>query len=117
MPQIALVSDQHDDDVGVGMVAQLLEPPGDVLVGLVLADIVDKEGTDSTTVVSGSDGAVALLTGGIPDLRLDGLGVDLDRTSRELDADGGLRIKVELVASETAEKVGLSDARVSDQHN
>lgn len=73
MPQIALVSDQHDDDVGVGMVAQLLEPPGDILVGLVLADVVNEEGTDSATVVSGCDGAVTFLTSSIPNLSLDGL--------------------------------------------
>lgn len=117
MPQIALVSDQHNDDVGVGMVAQLLEPPGDILVGLVLADIVNEKGTDSATVVCGCDGAVALLAGSIPDLGLDGLGVNLDRPGRELDADGRLRVQVELVTGETAEKVGLSDARVSDQDN
>lgn len=30
-PQITLVSDQHNYDVGVRMVAQLLQPPLDVL--------------------------------------------------------------------------------------
>lgn len=115
--QIALVADEHDDNVGVGVVAQFLEPPGDVLVGLVLADIVDEEGADSTTVVGRGDGAVTLLAGGIPNLCLDGLGVDLDRPGGELDADGRLGVEVELVASESAEQVGLSDARVSDQHH
>lgn len=51
MPQIALVSNQHDDDVGVGMVTQLLQPPRYVLVSLVLADVVDEQGADSATVV------------------------------------------------------------------
>lgn len=115
MPQIALVSDQHDDDVGVGMVAKLLEPPGDVLVGLVLADVVDEEGANGTAVVGGGDGAVALLARGIPDLGLDGLGVDLDRPRGELDADGGLGVDVELVSRETAQQVGFTDARISDQ--
>lgn len=40
--QITLVSNQHDDDIGVGVIPQLLEPSRDVLVGLVLADIVDE---------------------------------------------------------------------------
>ena len=115
MPQIALVSDQHDDNVGVGMVPELLEPPGHVLVGLVLADVVDEQGADGASVVGGGDGAVALLAGGIPDLGLDGLGVDLDGAGRELDADGRLRVDVELVAGESAQQVGLSDAGVSDQ--
>lgn len=51
MSQIALVSDEHDDNVAVGMVAKLLQPPRDVLVGLMLADIVDEEGTDGAAVV------------------------------------------------------------------
>lgn len=54
------------------------------------------------------------MSGCIPDLGLDGLGVDLDRSSRELNADGGLGIDVELVARESTQQVGLSDARVSD---
>lgn len=92
MPQIALVSHQHDDDVGISMVAQLLQPPRDVLVGLVLADIVDEQGADSSPVVGGGDGAVPLLASGIPDLCLDGLGVDLDGSGGELDADGRLGV-------------------------
>jgi hypothetical protein len=115
MPQIALVSDQHNDNVGIGMVPELLEPPGHVLVGLVLADVVDEQGADGSTVVSRGDGAVALLASCIPDLGLDGLGVDLDGAGRELDSDGGLGVDVELVAGESAQKVGLSDAGVSDQ--
>jgi hypothetical protein len=115
VPQIALVPNQHNDDVGVGMVAKLLEPPGDVLIGLVLADVVDEEGADGTAVVGGGDGAVALLASCIPDLGLDGLGVDLDRPRGKLNADGGLGVDVELVSCETAEQVGFTDARISDQ--
>lgn len=92
MSQIALVSDQHDDNVGVSVVPQLLQPSGDVLVGLVLADVVNKEGTDSATVVGRRDGAISLLTGRIPNLRLDGLGVDLNRSRSELDTDCRLRV-------------------------
>lgn len=71
MSQIALVPNQHNDNVGVGMVPQLLEPSCDVLVGLVLADVVNEESADSTSVVGGSDGAVSLLASGIPNLGLD----------------------------------------------
>ena len=115
MPQIALVSNQHDDDVRVSVVAQLLQPPCDVLVRLVLADVVDKQRADSATVVGGCDGAVSLLAGGIPNLRLDGLRIDLDGPRGKLDADGRLGVKVKLVAGETTQKVGFTNARVSDQ--
>lgn len=117
MPQIALVADKHDDDVGVGVVSQLLQPSRDILVGLVLADVVDKKGTDGTTVVGRGDGTIALLAGGIPDLCLDGLGINLDRAGGELDADGRLGVQVELVASESTQQIGFSDSRVSNQHH
>lgn len=117
MAQIALVSNQHDYYVGVGMVPQLLEPPGHVLVGLMLADVVDEQGPDGSAVVGRSDGAVALLACRVPDLSLDGFGVDLDGAGGELDADGRLGVEVELVAGESTKQVGLSDTRVSNQHH
>ena len=82
------------------MIAQLLQPPRDVLVGLVLADVVDEQGADGAAVVGGGDGAVALLAGRVPDLRLDGLAVDLDAARCEFDADGGFAVEVEFVAGE-----------------
>ena len=117
VPQIALVPHQHYDNVAVGVVSELFQPPRHVLEGLVLADIVDEQGSDGAAVVGGGDGSIALLAGGVPDLRLDGLRVDLDAAGGELDADGGLGVEVELVARESREKVGLADARVSDQHH
>jgi hypothetical protein len=51
MPQIALVSHQHDDDIRVRVVPQLLQPPGYILVRLVLADVVDEQGADRSAVV------------------------------------------------------------------
>lgn len=117
MAQITLVTNKHDDNVGVGVVAQLLEPSRDILVCLVLADIVDEEGTNGATVVGGGNGTVSFLAGGIPNLCLDGLGVDLDGARGEFDTDGGLGVEVELVAGESAEKVGFTNTRVSDQND
>lgn len=117
MSQIALVSDQHDNDVCIGVISQLFQPPRNVFICLVLADIVDKKGADRTTVVCGSDGTVTLLTGCIPDLRLDGFGVNLDRSGGKLDTDSRLGVEVEFVSSESAEKIGLSNTRVSNQDN
>ena len=110
MPQITLVTDQHDDDVRVGMVPELFQPPRDVLVCLVLADVVDEECSNSATVVGRCDGAVSLLTRRIPNLRLDGFGVHLDRPCSKFDTDGRLRVEIELVAGESAQKVGFTDA-------
>lgn len=110
MPQIALVTHEHDNDIRVGMVAQFFQPPRHILVCLVLANIIDKQRSHCTAVVCGRDGAVPLLACGIPDLSLDGLGVDLDGSGSELDTDGRLRVEVELVAGESAQQVGFTDA-------
>lgn len=87
MSQIALVSDQHDDNVGVGVVAKLFQPPVHIFVGLVFGDIINQESTDGTTVVCRGNCAVPFLTSGIPNLSLDGLGVNLDRAGRKLDTN------------------------------
>ena len=40
--EIALVADEHNDDVRVGVVAELLQPPRDVDVRRMLGDVVDE---------------------------------------------------------------------------
>ena len=70
---------QHDDDVGVGVVPELPEPPLDVLVCEVLGDVVDEERAHGPPVVGGGDGAVPLLPRRVPDLGLDGLPVNLEQ--------------------------------------
>lgn len=117
MPQIALVSHQHYYDICVGMVPQLLQPSRHVLVSLVLADIVHEEGADGATVIGGGDGAIALLAGSIPDLGLDSLVVDLDAARGKLHTDGGLAVKIELVARETREQVGFSNTAVTYEYD
>lgn len=42
MPQITLVPHQHDYDVGISMIPEFLQPPLNILVCLVFADIVDE---------------------------------------------------------------------------
>lgn len=117
MSQIALVSDQHDHDVGISMVPQLLQPPVDILVGLMFANVVYEESPDRTTVVSRRDGPVPFLTSSIPNLSLNRLGIHLDRPGSELDSDGGLGVQVELVPGETTQQVGFTNAGVTNQHH
>jgi len=97
------------------MVPELLEPPRDVYVGLVLCDVVNEEGADCPSVVCRGDGSVSLLTSSVPNLRLYGLAIDRDGACRKLNPDGRLGLEVELVPREAREKVGLSDARVTDE--
>ena len=52
MLEITLVADEHDDNVGVGMVPEFLQPPHHIGVRGMLGDIVHQQRTDCTTVVS-----------------------------------------------------------------
>ena len=87
MLQIALVSHQHYHNVRIGVISQLFQPPLDILVSLMLANVIDQESADGTPVVGRCDGTVSLLACGVPDLSFDGFGVDLDGAGRKLDAD------------------------------
>ena len=51
MLQIALVADEHDHDVRVRVVTELLQPPRYVHVCCVLGDVVDEECTYCAAVV------------------------------------------------------------------
>lgn len=77
MPQIGLVAHQHDDNILVGMVAQLPQPPFHILVRQMLGDVVDEQGTHGAAIIGRGDGAVALLSGRIPDLRFNCFPIDL----------------------------------------
>ena len=96
------------------MVPQLLQPPGHILVGLMLADVVDQQSPNGAAVVGRGDCSIAFLPGRVPDLGLDGLAVDADGTGCKLDADCRFGVEVEFVTGEPAEQVGLPNSRVSD---
>ena len=87
MLQIALVSDQHDNDIAVCMIPQLLQPPRHILIRLVLADVVNEKCSNSAAIVRRGDGTITLLTSSIPDLSFDCFGINLDAAGGELDAD------------------------------
>lgn len=58
MLQIALVSDQHDHDVGVRMVAEFLQPTVHVLVRRMFGNVIHEQGSDSASVVTALRGSV-----------------------------------------------------------
>jgi hypothetical protein len=75
--EVGLVADEHDGGVGVGVVAELLEPPLHVLEGRGLGHVVDQERAHRAAVVGARDRPVALLPGRVPDLRFDRLAFHL----------------------------------------
>lgn len=103
-------------DVHKELTGELIEPALDAIEGSPTTNIVNNKRTDSAAIVSGSDGPEALLAGGVPDLGLDLLAVDIDDLGLELHSNGGLGVLVELVASEPPEQVRLPHRRVPNQH-
>lgn len=63
------------------------------------------------------DGTVPFLTSGIPNLSFDGFVFDRDGSGSEFDTNSGFGFEVELVTSETREKIGFTDTGVSDKNN
>ena len=51
MAQVTFISDEHDDDLLVGVVAQLLQPTLDAIKRHMLANIVDQQGTHGSAIV------------------------------------------------------------------
>jgi len=70
-----------------------------------LGDVVNYDSAVCVAVVHGSQGLVAFLTCGIPDLELDsGCVIKSDRLGEESSADGGFPVVVELILDEAEDE-------------
>ena len=114
---VALVSDKDAGDVVGGVLLDLVHPVLDRGEALAVSDVVSYDDTVSALVVGRGDGLEALLAGGVPDLQLDGLSVDLDSTDLEVNANSGHEVVCEHVVSETEQQGGLADTGVADQEH
>ena len=63
---VALISDQNADDVVGGVLLDLLNPVTNVIERALVGAVVGKDDTHGALVVGLSDGAEALLSGGVP---------------------------------------------------
>jgi hypothetical protein len=115
--QIAFVAHQHNDNVRVGVIAQLGEPSIYILKRLLLRDVVHQQRADGAAVVRRRDRTIALLARSVPDLRLDRFRFARHRARRKLDANRRLALHVEFVARESRQKVRLADATITNQNN
>lgn len=59
---------------------------------------------------------IPFLASSVPNLSLDDFLVNADAPSGELDSDCGLGLQAELVASESGQQIGFSDAGIAYQH-
>jgi hypothetical protein len=109
--KVALISDQHYDHVGVPVLPNFLQPAGQVTESVTASDVIDQQGTGSSTVVGASNALKALLpsleksmnltfTYSVPDLEFDVLIVDLDGSCTELDPDSQIVLLPEALVCE-----------------
>ncbi|CAL5396994.1 unnamed protein product [Camellia sinensis] len=103
MLQISLVPDEHDDDVGICVVSQLLQPPAGIFKSGWLCHIVNKKSSERTSIIGTGDCSV------VPYLSLNSSALNLESAGGEFDADGRFGFEAELVARESGEEVGFAD--------
>lgn len=73
-----------------------------------VGDVVYQQDAHGTSVVRGGDGAEPLLAGGIPDLQLDTLAIELDCPDLEVDTDRRDEGRREGVLAETQQAARLA---------
>ncbi len=82
--EIRLVSHQHNSNVLVSIVFELVEPFLNALKRLLLCDVVDEQGTNSSSIISTCDSSVPLLPCSVPDLSFDDFAITLNTLRSKL---------------------------------
>lgn len=113
--QVGLVADQQLHHPTSSVAVNLLQPLLDVVEQLLVSDVVYNDDAVSATVVGGSNGTEPLLASGIPDLQLDGLTIQLDRTDLEVNTDGQNVVRSVRVVGEPEQQGRLANTGVTDQ--
>ena len=75
---VALVADQDAGDVVRCVLLDFVHPVLDCAEALAVGDVVSHDDTVSTLVIARCDSLETLLTGSVPDLKLNGLSVDFN---------------------------------------
>ena len=75
------------------------------------------KGTGAATCNGFGDVHAVILLTRVPNLSLDYLAVMLNAAGRKFDTNGRLRVKVKLIACETAEQIGFANTRVTNDHH
>eukprot|EP00403_Amphidinium_massartii_P014226 CAMPEP_0178422618 /NCGR_PEP_ID=MMETSP0689_2-20121128/27267_1 /TAXON_ID=160604 /ORGANISM="Amphidinium massartii, Strain CS-259" /LENGTH=115 /DNA_ID=CAMNT_0020044189 /DNA_START=192 /DNA_END=539 /DNA_ORIENTATION=+ len=115
MSKIGFVTYEQDDNIGVSMLSELLQPPLQVLKGSPLGNVVHQQGTDSIAVVCVCDCSIPFLSSSVPNLCLNHLATVGGNALRgKLNSNCGLGLKVELVACESRQQVRLTHTGVAD---
>lgn len=78
LSHIALVANEDARDIVGSVLLDLAHPVLDGAEALSVGDVVGDDDTVGALVIAAGDGLEALLAGGVPNLELDGLSVDIN---------------------------------------
>lgn len=113
--QIGLVTDKKLIDVFRRVSLDLMQPRLHIVERFLIGDIIGNDNSMGTAVVRCCNGAESFLSGCVPDLKLNSLSIEFDRTNFEIDTDGrnvGFGVSV---VGESKKQTRLTDTRVSNE--
>jgi hypothetical protein len=114
---VALVADEDARDVVGGVLLDLVHPVLNRGEALAVSDVVGHDDAVRPLVVGRRDRLESLLARGVPDLKLDGLAVNLDGADLEVHADGWHEVICEDIVCESEQERGLADSGVTDEQH
>ena len=95
----------------------LVEPGGDVLEAVHVADVVGEDGPDTVPIIRLGDGTEPLLARGVPQLYRDVAIVHADGLHLEVDAEGGAQVGHEHSLRDPVDEGGLANRCIACEHN
>jgi len=113
--QIGLITNEKLIDVLGRVSINLVQPLFNIVEGFLVGNIIDDDNSVSAAVVRRCNGAESFLSGCVPDLELDRLSVQLDRSNFEVDTDRrnvGFGVSV---IRESKEQTRFTDTGVSNK--
>jgi hypothetical protein len=112
---ISFVANQNLINTGSGVLLYVPNPVVDILETEFVTDIINQKDAHRATVIGGGDGSETFLSGGVPDLQLDSLAIQLNRLDLEINTDSGDERRCELIITESKQETTLADTRVANQ--
>eukprot|EP00531_Pseudo-nitzschia_arenysensis_P013583 CAMPEP_0116145440 /NCGR_PEP_ID=MMETSP0329-20121206/16591_1 /TAXON_ID=697910 /ORGANISM="Pseudo-nitzschia arenysensis, Strain B593" /LENGTH=178 /DNA_ID=CAMNT_0003641039 /DNA_START=390 /DNA_END=925 /DNA_ORIENTATION=- len=113
--QIGLITDQELVDVFGRVSVNLVQPLLYIVEGFLVSDIVDDDNSVGAAVIGRCNGAESFLSSGIPDLELDCLSVQFNRSDFEINTNGGNVGFGVSVVRESKEQTRFTDTGVSNE--
>jgi len=113
--QIGLITYQELVDVFGSVSVNFVQPLLYIVEGFLVGDIVDDDNSVGAAVIRRCNGAESFLSSSIPDLELDCLSVQFDRSNLKVNTNGGNVGFGVSVVRESKEQTRFTDAGVSNK--